>query len=278
MTDQPQLIYLEPDDEITSVVRRLRAAESGSVIIVAPGRSRATSSAVALRLLAQVAAEEARSVSLVADAPTRAVAGEAGIAAFASVAEATSGTVAPDQGAATPRAPIHVVRGISDGATAAAAPAELAAQPVERPGAGDETMAVRVPPATTAADSGQRKRRRSLVPRWPWLAGLLVIFLAAGAALLPGATVTITPATQDVGPEAYQLHLPIADRESSTLDVTLPGTATGTRPEQSRRPARSPSRIGTSPPLSRCHKGRQCPSVGRSHLSQMSGSWSLPPP
>jgi hypothetical protein len=129
MSDEPQLIYLEPDDEITSVVRRLRAAESGTVVIVAPGRSRATSSAVALRLLAQVAAEEARSVSLVADAPTRAVASEAGIAAFASVAEATSGTVAPDQGAATPRAPIHVVRGIPNGAAAAAAPAQLGARP-----------------------------------------------------------------------------------------------------------------------------------------------------
>ena len=100
MPDEPQLIYLEPDDEITSLVRRLRAAESDSVVVVAPGRSRATSSAVALRLLAQVAAEEKRSLSLVADPGTRALAGEAGIPAFASVAEATSGNEAPDQGAA----------------------------------------------------------------------------------------------------------------------------------------------------------------------------------
>ena len=229
MPEQAQLIYLEPDDEITSVVRRLRAAESGAVVIVAPGRSRATSSAVALRLLAQVAAEEARSLSLVADAPTRAVAGEAGIAAFASVAEATSGIAAPDH-AATPHAPIHVVRGIPEGVAAAAVPAGSAAHAAERPGAGDETMAVRVPPKA-ATGTGAPKGRRSFLPRWPWLAGLLILAVIAGAALVPAATLTITPATQAVGPQTYQLHLPIAARQTDVIRVTRPGTATGTRSE-----------------------------------------------
>ena len=53
MTDTA-VIYLEADDEVTSVIRRLRAAEPGPVIVVAPGRSRATSSVVALRLLGRV--------------------------------------------------------------------------------------------------------------------------------------------------------------------------------------------------------------------------------
>jgi hypothetical protein len=224
MPEQPQLIYLEPDDEITSVMRRLRAAEGGSVVIVAPGRSRATSSAVALRLLAQVAAEEARSLSLVADAPTRALAGEAGIAAFASVAEATSGIAAPDH-TATPRAPIHVVRGASEAAAFAGAPTALAG----RSTAGDETVAVRLPPRTASGGSGPRGRRRSLRPRWPWLAGLLVLVVIVSAVLLPGATVSITLATQPVGPKTYQLHLPIAGRQSADIRVTRPGTATGTR-------------------------------------------------
>ena len=35
---EPQLLYLEPDDEITSVIRRLRGADAGRVILVAPGR------------------------------------------------------------------------------------------------------------------------------------------------------------------------------------------------------------------------------------------------
>src|SRR5438445_8095305 len=108
---EPQLLYLEPDDEITSVVRRLRGADAARVVLLAPGRSRATSSVVALRLLSRAAAEAGRSVALVADAATRALAGEAGIAAFASVADATSPTPAPAEPIPPARAPIHVMRG-----------------------------------------------------------------------------------------------------------------------------------------------------------------------
>ena len=225
MPEQPQLIYLEPDDEITSVVRRLRAAEGSSVVIVAPGRSRATSSSVALRLLAQVAAEEKRSLALVADPATRAVAGEAGIAAYASVAEATSGKVALEGAGVTPRAPIHVVRGLPDSA-AGGAVAGLAA--AARPGRGDETVAVRLPPKP-AAGSARGVRRRPALPKWPWLAGALLVAFVVAAALLPGATVTITPATQPVGPKAYQLQLPVAGRQSGELSATSHGSATGTR-------------------------------------------------
>ncbi len=231
MPDEPQLIYLEPDDEITSLVRRVRAAEGASMIIVAPGRSRATSSAVALRLLAQIADEEARSLKLVADAATRAVATEAGIPAFATVAEATSGDSAPDQPTATPLAPIHIVSGVANAAAPAAPLRAQASAPVVRSGAGDETMAVKLPPAP--APGGVRPDGRgSLLPRWPWLAGLLVVLLAAGAALLPGATLSITPVTQAVGPRPYQLQLPVAGRQSANLQVTGPGTATGQRVAQ----------------------------------------------
>ncbi len=226
MPEQPQLIYLEPDDEITSVVRRLRAAEGSSVVIVAPGRSRATSSSVALRLLAQVAAEEKRSLALVADPATRAVAAEAGIPAFASVAEATSGKVALEAAGATPRAPIHVVRGLPESA-AGGAVAGLAAASA-RAGRGDETVAVRLPPKPRAG-SGRGVRRRVALPKWPWLAGALLVALVVAAALLPGATVTIMPATQPVGPKAYQLQLPVAGHQAGQLSVTSPGTATGVR-------------------------------------------------
>ena len=88
MADETQLLYLEPDDEVTSVVRRLREADAKRVVLVASGRTKATTSAVALRLLAQVAAEEGREIALVADPGARALAAEAGISAFASVADA----------------------------------------------------------------------------------------------------------------------------------------------------------------------------------------------
>ncbi len=228
MPEQPQLIYLEPDDEITSVVRRLRAAEASSVVIVAPGRSRATSSSVALRLLAQVAAEEKRTLALVADPATRAVAGEAGIAAYASVAEATSGKVALQGSGGATRAPIHVVRGLAEIAPVGAA---LAA-PADRSRPGDETVVVRTPKRAVPGGPPRSARGRFRLPKWPWLAGMLAVLLVVGAALLPGATVRITPATVAVPPRPYLLNLPIAGHQPSDLRATARGTATGQRLEE----------------------------------------------
>jgi Baseplate J-like protein len=226
MPEQAQLIYLEPDDEITSVVRRLRAAEAASVVVVAPGRSRATSSAVALRMLAQVAGEEQRTLALVADAPTRALAAEAGITAFATVAEATSGEAPPDASQTSPRAPIRVVRGAAEsavvGAAGAASVASTAA-PGPRAGSSDETVSVPLPPAPRPPGRAGRRGGR----RWPFVAALLVVLLAVGAALLPGATVHIVPVTADIGPRTYQVSLPIAGHAADHLQAAQSGTATG---------------------------------------------------
>src|SRR5918999_2656554 len=82
------LLYLESDDEVTTVVRRLRSATEPRVVVVAPGRSRATSSVVALRLLARVGAEEGRELAVVGDSLTRSLAGEAGLAAYVTVDDA----------------------------------------------------------------------------------------------------------------------------------------------------------------------------------------------
>jgi hypothetical protein len=224
MDGDPQLLYLEPDDEITSVIRRLRGADVGRVVLVAPGRSRATSSVVALRLLARAAAETGRSVALVADASTRALAGEAGIAAFASVADATSGTPSPAEPITQTRAPIHVVRG------AGVQRAHPAKQPPVTDGM-DETVAVHLPPPTPGGASG-RSRRRSRVPRWPWLAGVLVVAVAAGAALLPGATVHIRPATTPVTPQNFPVETAVTDHLTQELRTAKEGTATGERLDQ----------------------------------------------
>ncbi|MEX1072302.1 MAG: hypothetical protein WED86_01260 [Chloroflexota bacterium] len=223
MDSEPQLLYLEPDDEITSVIRRLRGADAGRVVLVAPGRSRATSSVVALRLLARAAHDAGRSVALVADASTRALAGEAGVAAFASVAEATSPTPAPPASITPTRAPIHVVRGTAG----AAARPPVALPPTDGL---DETMAVHLPPP--AAASGSRRTRLRSFPAWPWLAALLVVAVAVGAALLPAATVRITRATVDIDPIAYPIRVGIAGTLSDELQSTKPGTATGVRLEQ----------------------------------------------
>ncbi|MBA3689441.1 MAG: baseplate J/gp47 family protein [Chloroflexi bacterium] len=219
---EPQLLYLEPDDEITSVIRRLRGADAGRVVLVAPGRSRATSSVVALRLLQRAAVETGRSVALVADASTRSLAGEAGVAAFASVADATSPTPSPAEPMTPMRAPIHVVRG-------AGGARPQPARPIVATDGMEETVAVHLPPP---AASGRGDRRPRGLPRWQWRVALLITALAAGAAVLPGATVTITPATTPVGPVSIPVTVDVSGHVTGQLEATKPGTATGERLEQ----------------------------------------------
>src|SRR5918997_7123294 len=105
MATEATLLYLEPDDEITSVVRRLREADAGRVVLVAPGRSRVTTSAVALRLLAGVAEDDGRHIALVSDSAGRALAAEAGIEAYPSVAEANAEDPIPPEPPPERRAP-----------------------------------------------------------------------------------------------------------------------------------------------------------------------------
>ena len=88
MTDDATIIFLEADDEITGVVRRVRDAGPGRVVIVAPGRSRATSSTVALRVLARAGDEDGAELAVVGDMLTRSLAADAGLAAYASVEDA----------------------------------------------------------------------------------------------------------------------------------------------------------------------------------------------
>ncbi|HEX9634329.1 MAG TPA: baseplate J/gp47 family protein [Candidatus Limnocylindria bacterium] len=232
MATESQLLYLEPDDEITSVVRRLRETDAPRVVLVASGRTKATTSAVALRLLAQVAAEEGREVVLVADPFARALAGEAGIPAFSSVSDANADGAVPLEPAAPRRAPIHVVRGEP---VLAAPPPALAPPPQMQPAAssGDETQAVRLPPP---APEPLRPRPRRLVRRQlprAAIGALVALLLLAGgalAAVLPAATITIRPATVPVGPVRYDIELVVPGPDEGVISVTQPGTATGDQP------------------------------------------------
>lgn len=260
-TDPGQLLYLEPDDEITSVIRRLREADEGRVVLVASGRSKATTSLVALRLLAGVAADEGREIALVADPTGRSLAAEAGIPAFASVADATGDAPEPAPPLPIPSAPIRVVRGEAasragaDAAAAAAAAGALAAgsasdaprAPTRPPAAGvgsnDETQAVPLPaPAPTPAAPPPRPRRRpatsaaaastSFGGRMPRVAagiaiGLVLLTVAVGAVVAPAATVVIEPATVSMDPISYALTVPISGSDEGELTADAQGTATG---------------------------------------------------
>ena len=153
MSDAPTLIYLEADDEVTTVVRRLRQVDGERVVLVAPGRSRATSSVVALRLLARVGEEAGVSIAVAGDALTRSLAAEAGLDTYASVEDARNARPAAPAEAPTRQASIHVVRGETASDETAPVPlsavvAPAAAAPVED---ATQQRPVAVVPRTCAA-------------------------------------------------------------------------------------------------------------------------------
>jgi Baseplate J-like protein len=235
VADDTQLLYLEPDDEITTVVRRLREADAHRLVLIASGRTKATTSAVALRLLAQVAAEEGREVVLVADPAARSLAAEAGIPAFASVADANAEGAVALTPAPAPRAPIHVVRGEPAPASMDQAAANLV--PVPTPTARmDETQAVPTQPAPPRArprPTGGRRgppSGRSKVPMAA-LAAVLVLLVLAGAAIamvLPAATVTLRPQAVLVT-QSYAVRPDVHPSDAEPLSSTKDGEATGHR-------------------------------------------------
>ena len=201
MTDQPTLIYLEADDEITAVVRRVRAAEPGRVVIVAPGRSRATSSAVALRLLARAAADDEREIAVVGDELTRSLAAEAGLTAYRSVDDARLATApASDGPAPAQHATIHVVRGPAADDTAptlaAIAAADTETRPVRLAPPRRDQPAPQPGPSRRPRPARRARRpvRRAANPLVAVLgiAGAFVVIAAVlGAMFLPAATVAI---------------------------------------------------------------------------------------
>lgn len=223
MSDGRAVVYLEADDEVTSVVRRVRESDGASVIVVAPGRSRATSSVVALRLLARAAEAAGREVAVVGDALTRSLAAEAGLTAYGTLDEARRA------GEATPvvapvQAPIRIVRGVETTDVGPIVSAEEATVPVQ------------VVAAAAAMPRRSRVRSRGAAAAVLALVALLVLSLVAGAALLPAATVTIEPATVEVGPVPDVIEVADAERLSGTAEATVTVTATDRYEEL--RPAR----------------------------------------
>lgn len=215
MSDTPTLLYLEADDEITTVVRRVRAADPGRVVLVAPGRSRATSSVVALRLLARSGADDGRDLAIVGDPLTRSLAAEAGLTAYASVDDARTATPRPAGAAAgLHHAAIHIVRGPTEAVPTVSVDTETRPVAVIRP---------RPPRA---------RRSLPLVALLAASGALLLTAVVAAATLLPAATIRITPRTDPVGPVPYRITITEPERARGTVTETATVTATGTYPIQ----------------------------------------------
>ncbi|TMB83720.1 MAG: hypothetical protein E6J39_05820 [Chloroflexi bacterium] len=247
---EAQILYLEPDDEIPSVVRRVRESEVPRVVLVAPGRSKATSSSIGLRLLARHANEVGIKLSLVADPAARTLAADAGIPAFASIADAQAEAGDPEQSAQPaprPLAAIHVVRG--EGASPPAMPVVHGLAPEGRgsqPSGGtislgrsriEDTQPVPVVPpvgsgASPSTRAAARPTRSAPLARRSWTAlaaflGGLVVVAGLVAAVLPSATVQIVPSATSIGPVDYVVTMPAAS-DSGRIDRSLFGNATGT--------------------------------------------------
>ena len=221
MSAPPALVYLETDDEITAVVRRVRASDAGRVVIVVPGRSRATSSVVALRLLARAGQEGERELAIVGDALTRSLAAEAGLAAYATVDDARRAEPGAPLPVVEPQhAAIHVVRGpASDDTTTRPVPVT------------DEEPTLAVPvarPVARAAPHPRRVRRSAATAGILSLVGILLVGLVAGAAVLPAATITIVPRGERIGPVPYVIEVAEPERLSGTAEASVTVTATGT--------------------------------------------------
>jgi hypothetical protein len=225
----PETLYLEADDEVTSVVRRIRSADMPRVVVVTPGRSRATSSVVALRLLGRAAADAGRTLAIVGDPLTRSLAAEAGIDAYPTLDDARAGQP-PDAAPAT-RAPRHATITVARGAaTDDAAPtmaATLAAEegtrqrPVARSSRG-----ARPARRQMARAHATRRRAAPLVLLGAFGLALLTAGIVA-AAVLPAATVTVQPRISQIGPLRYALEVADAERRSGTETATAEVVATG---------------------------------------------------
>ena len=224
MSATPTLLYLEADDEVTTVVRRVRQAQGDRVVLVAPGRSRATSSVVALRLLARVGEEAGVTIAVAGDALTRSLAAEAGLDTYASVDDARNALPAAAAEIPARRAAIHVVRGPAPDETAAALPVVTATRREPR----DEVTRPH-PVADTAPTT--RSRRAGAAP----VAGILALVAALlvaggvlGAAVLPAATIELTPRSASVGPLEYDVEFTDAERVAGNVQAAATVAATGT--------------------------------------------------
>ncbi|HEY2705469.1 MAG TPA: hypothetical protein VGL20_17440 [Candidatus Dormibacteraeota bacterium] len=180
-----KMVYVDPDEEITELVERIRAAgDESDLVFIFPSQARVLLSPLNLRLLQQYSRSNLKSTAIVSGDPrVQGLAREAGFATYASVQAYERG--------------MEVVRPATDGAhgdgVAAAATADLAAEPVDDTWA-DHTVPAPVPPGPRRPRGGlpgiaasTDRRRLYMVAGAIFVLGFLLLFLVA-----PSAKVTIT--------------------------------------------------------------------------------------
>ncbi len=240
------IVYLDPEDEITSAATRIRTAVGTRVGIVLPFGSRVATSRINFRLLAREAQANGRRLDIVApDASARALAASAGLPVFASVGEYEAALDAGLDDIVVATLPATIGESATPAASAAAA--AIATQPAAG-AAGGASAAGRAQARgeVPALDPGQQEeldeivRRGRQVPlakprrRGPGagvIVGILILLLAlavsgvAAAFVLPSAQITVTPRIEPVGPVSLTVT---ADPAAAAVDAaghTIPAQA-----------------------------------------------------
>jgi hypothetical protein len=276
----PTIVYLDPEDEITTAAMRIRQAPDRRVALVVPFGSRVATSRINFRLLAREAMRDGRRLDIVApDASARALAASAGIPVFGSVGEYEGALEVTDvlpgggaaaagaAGAALAAGPGGVADGqepdatrtLPAGAVAGFAAGTAAAAAVRPPDPGDAARLDAVvqrsreapPVARPAPPPVVRKRRR--IPAG-LVAGFVLLVLALGAAgvaaylFLPAATITVTPRIEQVGPVTVTVTADPAaasvDPEALTIPaevIEIPVEASGEFPATGKRVEKTPA-------------------------------------
>ena len=208
------IVYLDADDEITSAAARLRTLADDRIAMVLPLGSRLATSRINFRLLAREAAARKKILEIVTgDASTRALAASAGLATHTSVAafegRPEAGSIAGAATAFAGQAPAGagpIVQGAGAGPQARQpgpgkpvddAPTKVVYAPIGVPALSPPRAGQPVPQV------GRRPQVRPQGRRVAIALGVIVIFIVVGVAgyqWLPNATVTLTPAVDQIGP------------------------------------------------------------------------------
>ena len=255
-------VYLEPDDEITTAIARLRALTDGEAVLIVPPGARISTSRINFKLLARDAHERRLNVAAVSDDPAvRALAISAGLPTYDTIAAAEQALVnfreqdrqlaerlgrepgePGEPGAAPPwpstRAtdrhatdtrimPSSVVEApLVEGRAEGVRPADGVRSAAFAAGrTGVRSTDTQILPATDKPAARRRRGRR--IPVAPLLViGLLALLVAAVAygayVFLPTATITLIPATSPLNLDSFTV---IADPAIAVVDPvagTLP--------------------------------------------------------
>jgi hypothetical protein len=231
-----KILYLEDDEEITSVIDRLKHIDETSIVLVIPRNAAITSSVVSLKLLKKSADDLGRELFLVAsDDTSRTLIRRAGLVAHAKIdesffAEHDEDTATEDPAESITTRPIPEPEEPKKPILSDISPKSKAQ---ELPKKSDPTPNITVEPRETRPAPHQKNPNASRFKKWNILI-IAIVLISLGSYLffsLPNARVTITLASV---PEAYSKDYTVAVKtDESSDDSVIVGQIIKSEQEQS---------------------------------------------